>query len=483
MKKPRRVFLMNWNNTKPAFINAALELQKRGYEILYWVVLNKNEIANNKLQFTQTQFHWHDDAVHLIPPPEIDESEFTPPGEDLIENLYEIESVLTTMKQFFKQSSSMLAKKHLFHRLIQYWYGVINKFKPEIIFFPGYPHTVFDYTVYSLAKFLKIKIIMFVYTGINDRYLLISDFKQGSMALREEYFKNQNKQFKAEDLSPDTQKFYQWHLDNMAGEIPPEVKESPNNLSGVNKLFLKLRLLTKSFYNLSFFKKLVGYLVKEIGPNMKKEYQALQVIPDFEKKYIYLPFCYQPEASSSPQGGVFADQILIVKTLSYCLPKGWLIYVKEHPVQWATSNLAYCDFRYKGYYEEIAKIKNVKLIPIKVNSHKLIVKSQAVCTISGTAGIEAFLRLKPVLLFGYVSYQHCPGVFEVKNSEVCREAIEKIVSGFKVEKQQIINYLVSLDKVSYHLNFVQEIKNSEATEEDTARIFVNAMIGEAEKGD
>lgn len=475
---------MSWDNVRPAFIKAALELQNQGYEILYWVVWNKNELANNKLQFKRTQFHWHDEAVHLVPPPEINELDFAPPGEDLIEHLYEIESVLATMKQFYKLSGSMLAKKHLFHRLIQYWYGVINKFKPEIIFFSGYPHTVFDYTVYSLAKFLKIKVIMFVYTGITDRYLLISDFKESSIALLKEYSKNQDKQFKAEDLSPDLQKFYKWHLDNQAGEIPPEIKKSLKKLSGINKLFLKFRVLIKSFYDLSFFKKLVGYIAKEIGPNMKKEYEALQVVPDFGKKFIYLPLCYQPEASSSPQGGVFADQILMIKMLSYCLPKDWLIYVKEHPVQWATSSLAYFDFRYKGYYEEIAKIKNVKLIPIKTNSHELIVKSQAVGTISGTAGIEASLRLKPVLLFGYVSYRFCPGVFKIKNSETCQEAIEKIVSGFKVKERQLINYLVSLDKISYHLNFEAESTgHSKLEEEDVARTIVGAFAGEAGESD
>ena len=50
-QKPRRIFLMSWDNVRPAFIKAALELQNRGYEILYWVVWNKNELANNKMQF------------------------------------------------------------------------------------------------------------------------------------------------------------------------------------------------------------------------------------------------------------------------------------------------------------------------------------------------------------------------------------------------------------------------------------------------
>ena len=473
---------MDWDNRRSAVVKVAQELQNRGYEIVYWVVPYKDEIANNKLQFTKTQFHWHDGAINFMPPAEINEADFAPPGEDLIENLYEIESTLATMKKFYGLSGSMLAKKHLFHRLIQYWHGVIKKFRPDIIFFGVCPHSVYDYTVYSLAKFLKIKTIMFEYTGITDRYLLNSDFKEGGVALREEYLKNQGQKFKLEDLSQDLQKFYRWHLDHTAGEIQPELKQALKNTAGLNKLHLKLKALIKSFYDLSFFKKLAGYIAKEIGPNMKKEYQALQETADFDKKYIYSPLGYQPECSSSPLGGVFADQILMIKILSYCLPEDWLIYVKEHPIQWAISSLAYFDFRYKGYYREIAKIKNVKIIPIETNSHRLIANSRAVATVCGTAGLEALWRFKPVLVFGAISYRFCPGVFKVKNATACREAIEKIVSGFKVGPQQIINYLVSLDRVSHHLLFENLlIKYSKITEEEMSKNFINAIMAEAEK--
>ncbi|MBI4779463.1 hypothetical protein HY797_03360, partial [Candidatus Falkowbacteria bacterium] len=399
MQSKKRVFLINWDNQRPAVVKVAEDLQNLGYEILYWVAPYKDEIGNNKLKFPQTQFHWHDDAIKLVPPTEIDEAEFPPLGEELIENLYEIESTLAAMKKFYILSKSVLAKKHLFHRLIQYWHGIIKKFKPDIIFFVIYPHSVFDYTIYSLAKFLKIKTIMFEYTGITDRYLLISDFKEGSLALRDEYHKNQNQQYKIEDLSVDLQSYYRWHLDYIAGEIQPELKQVLKSASGINKLFLKSKVVIKSFFDLSFFKKFAGYIAKEIGSNMKKEYERLQTTPDFNKKYIYLPLNFQPECPSSPLGGVFVDKILMIKTLSYCLPENWLIYVKEHPIQWAISSLAYFDFRYKGYYEEIFKIKNVRIMPIGTNSHKLIVNSQAVATVSGTAGMEALWRLKPVLLF------------------------------------------------------------------------------------
>lgn len=482
MQKSKRAFLINWDNERPAFMKAALEMQKIGYQILYCVVSNKSEIKNNKKQFTQTQFHNHDDAITLIPPPEINEAELKPPGEELIKNFYELESILIAMKKFYILSNSLLAKKHYFHRLIHYWYGVFDKYKPEIIFFSGLPHSVFDYTIYSIAKFLKIKIIMFEYTSIIDRFLLATDFKQGSRALREEYSKNRNQHFEVGDLSPDIREFYLWHQNNKTGAIQPGLKISLKSFTGFNRYKTKFKVFVKSVKNFSLLKLSVGYLKKKIGPNMKKEYSALQIDPDYSKKYIYLALHYQPECSTSPMGGIFVDQILMIKILSYSLPVGWLIYVKEHPVQWAVSNLAFFDFRYKGYYQEIASIKNVQIVPIETNSYELIVNSQAVCSVSGSCGMEALLRSKPALFFGYIWHRGCPGVFNIKNVEACTQALEMIKSGFKVDQRDIINYLVSLDKVSYHLNICATSERlSKANETEVARTIVDVFTREAEK--
>ena len=83
-QKLKRAFLMDWDNRRSAVVKVAQELQNRGYEIVYWVVPYKDEIANNKLQFTKTQFHWHDGAINFMPPAEINEADFAPPGADFI---------------------------------------------------------------------------------------------------------------------------------------------------------------------------------------------------------------------------------------------------------------------------------------------------------------------------------------------------------------------------------------------------------------
>ena len=133
-------------------------------------------------------------------------------------------------------------------------------------------------------------------------------------------------------------------------------------------------------------------IFKYFKQNIKKEYAGVQVRPDLNKKFIYVPLNYQPERTSSPQGDMFVDQILMIEILSAAIPAGWVIYVKEHPTQWLFTGLNFTNSRYQGYYKKIAKIKNVALIPIEVDTYTLISRSQAVASVTGTAVWEAALK-------------------------------------------------------------------------------------------
>ena len=96
-----------------------------------------------------------------------------------------------------------------------------------------------------------------------------------------------------------------------------------------------------------------------------KGYNKKAQEPDYEEKYVYLPLHYQPENTTCPLAGSFVDQQLIVNLLSYCLPEGVFLYVKEHPKQTAVG-------RTKDYYEKLLGRKNVRLIRTDANSFALM---------------------------------------------------------------------------------------------------------------
>jgi len=162
---------------------------------------------------------------------------------------------------------------------------------------------------------------------------------------------------------------------------------------------------------------------------------------------------YQPECATAPLGTVFVDQILMIKILAAVIPDDWVVYVKEHPYQWLMQGINYTNSRYPGYFEKIAKIKKVKLIPIEIETTELIKKSQVVATITGTVGWESVVRKKPVLMFGYPWYRDAPGIFKVNNVSSCQTALDKINSGLTIKEQDIINYLISFGNISVHTSF------------------------------
>ncbi|MBI3631449.1 MAG: hypothetical protein HY219_01100 [Candidatus Staskawiczbacteria bacterium] len=478
-----KLFVIGWDNDDKDYADVILGLKKRGHEIAYWVGNNQDYFEkNNKQQFNNTVFQYFRDAVNGIPPKELENIIFDPPSEDLIKQFYDTElTVQTMMRKFLGSGKSLLEMRHTYYHYLQYWQGVIKKFKPDVVIFCLWPHSGYDYVLYCLAKSLGIKTIMFSFTRVSDRLLLLNDLTIGSRALQEELERNKNRQFNIEDLSPDIRKDYQRQIGNDIGAVPTDLKLTKKKYSRSLFSTKKMGIILKAFFDFSIFKKVFFYLVNKIGPNLVKEYKKFQIIPDFDKKFVYVPLHFQPEASTSPLGGLFIDQILMIEILSAAIPDDWLIYVKENPFQWLIGGYYFGQFRYKNYYEELNKLKKVRLVPVEINSLELIRKAEVIASVTGTAGWEAVLRSKPAMVFGHAWYKDCPGIFKVESVESCQKAIKDILEGFTISKQDMINYLVSFDRSSHHGYFEEWVKKQSVVQgSELTKSFLNALIKEIE---
>src|SRR3989344_4904107 len=419
-----KVFL-NWAGEYEEVKYLVSEIQKNGHEIVYWV---GTSFSGAESALKGATFHNHYAAWVGNPAAGIDTSEFSPPGKDLIERMYKTESIVLTMMNKKFNDLCVDERRHIYYNMLQYWRGVLKKYKPDAVVFSTIPHTVYDYIIYELAKLENIKTIMFAETGVLNRCIVYEDWQAGSEKLRERILANAGKNFSTDDLSEDLRKFYLDKIDPSVDSTPWYMAYQKQKYSG-NIVLRKLKVIFQSVKDGTIFKKLPRYFAK-LKENLKKEYEKLQSSPDLSQKFIYAPLNYQPERTTCPDGDMFADQILMVEILSTSLPKGWFVYVKEHPSQWwMRSGTNYSSIRYKGYYERLAKIANVKLIPVHSKSSELIEKCQAVATVTGTAGWEALFRLKPALVFGYPWYRDCPEAFITRDAKTCAEALEKVSQG------------------------------------------------------
>lgn len=125
--------------------------------------------------------------------------------------------------------------------------------------------------------------------------------------------------------------------------------------------------------------------------------------PDLTQPYVYFPFQWQPEMTTSSLGGRYRDQLLAVERLAEMLPEGHLIYVKENPKQNGR-------MRSPVFFHRMERIRQVRLMPSHANSQTLLAHSVAVANISGTVGWEGVLAGKPVLCFGATWWAEAPGV-------------------------------------------------------------------------
>lgn len=504
-----RAFILDFSTKQQGEV--AKELQKRGIEILYWTGARKHfhEISKDKVNFPNVVFHDQTKALQCVPAEGIDASKFFPPSADLLKDLLECEStVLTMMTRFDFKNMPLIKKKHLYYKHVQYWNGLINKMKPDVIIFTDIPHFVYNYVLYSLAKLNNIPVIMVAAAYRFDELLVLHDYKKAGAHIFEEYERIKNEKHEIGELSKEAQEYYLKSINPAMDSTPvykklidARINRSPRilpKISSVLRNLVTLRIFHTTYYYIKSLRKMkkalsnidrddsinyknVFYLKKfqRIKEGYKKEYENLQVEVDFDKKYLYFPLHFQPECTTSPQAGVYVDQILIVKTLAASLPDDWLIYIKEYAAQWDPNNFRTHLYRYEGYYEEMAAFKNVRLISPEVSTFDLIKSSQAVVTAAGTAGWEALVRTKPVLLFGYPWYMHCDGVFHIDGPRSCREAIQKIIRGSKPDPQKIINYLIALEKSrvkAAQISFTERFYH--VSMDDTVSNLVDAISNE-----
>ncbi|HXG87659.1 MAG TPA: hypothetical protein VNJ02_04920 [Vicinamibacterales bacterium] len=179
----------------------------------------------------------------------------------------------------------------------------------------------------------------------------------------------------------------------------------------------------------------------------------------YDEPYVFVALHYQPEQTTCPTGGIFMDQLLLVQMLSQLLPDGWRLLVKEHPYQFFTGSVGERG-RTLDFYDDLAAIPKVTLVPWSVSPFTLIDRSMAVANVTGTTGLEAVIRGKPVLAFGYAWYRPCHGVFYTPTIAACRAALDAIIGGFEVDPLKVRAFLKAVEEVSFRadLGFGERIE-------------------------
>lgn len=414
-------------------------------------------------------------------------------------------------------------ERHYF-KLLAYWLYVVDELVPDVVVFTESPHMVFDYILYGICKKKNITTFMFETFPTNGWLFPMLTFEEGNTAIINSYY-NLLKEYQSNSevgsLSEKMDVYFSKLSKSHQDAAPYYVQELMHG-DNAKVAYIKDKLANPKkymFYGLvivrTVFAKLLGvvrgaygFFVKEAPLNYLKQknkkmedsnmsglqwrthksfsnikkynlrtyYNKKVSSVDFKKPYIFVPLQYQPEKTTSPDGGVFADQLRFIDMLRKVIPSDWSIVIKENPGQfwkWHGERS-----RHQWWYDDLLDMSNVYFTSLDTSTFDLIDHAKAVATVRGTAGWEAVARGIPAIIFGTTWYRGCEGVFYTPMEVNLREAIDEIQSSdFSVNVEYVRLFLSALEKNAYYGSVVPKFaRHLGITDEENINSIKKAVV-------
>ena len=361
-----------------------------------------------------------------------------------------------------------LSRTNFYYQCLSYWNGILKKYEIDMYLSESISHEVHGIIIYYLCKAKGIRTLVLADMPIpgysfvtEDIHNLLPEFENAFYNMKKE---NLNKIELNEDFSNTFNTYTDYNVDITPDYVKKENKEIQKAFKNFEVSFLRrLVFALISSFQIIFNtrnRNLIRFISKQFATrdylNTRGEafryYNENVSDYNYNEKYIYVPLHVQPEQTTLPMAEKYENQLLYIKMLSYCLPEGYFLYVKEHPGQ-LEINWAYPDFRNIKYYQELKGIKKVKLISTEVDTYELLNHSVAVATATGTIGFEAAFRDKQVIMFGNRVYQYAPGVYKVRTIEECKRIVSEVIVNsdkYLTDKNKMKIWLATLQKFSFY---------------------------------
>ena len=388
------------------------------------------------------------------------------------------------------KSFNYMERESYFMNLVKRWLYVINEYKPDVVISAVNPHRVFDYVLYIICRYKGIKFISFQFSiyGAGRIFPLLYFSEPDAMEklLRAEYEKNLKNTYSIDDLTEDFRNELA-KINATYDEAMPFYMKAHNVDDVKNKkmLFLFKRFM-KSHHvfgkHSMFTEGQTGTIYKNskydientrfsIWDWYRKRKEALRYSKELhayynriaspvplDKKFIIFFMHYQPEETTSPCGGIFANQSLCIETLLKNTPDDVYVYIKEHPNQFMSHMQGHTK-RIRRFYDDLIKNPRVRFVPLGMDSFTLIKNAIAISTVTGTVGWESVVRKKPVIIFGVIWYECMRGVLRVKDDESASK-IYDFIKNYEYSEQALYAYLHTFAKhtiQAYHYSTYKEL--------------------------
>ncbi len=312
--------------------------------------------------------------------------------------------------------------------------------------------TLFTYVGYLVCKKQNVKYFhQFVVRGGGQelsRHYYVQDQYQNNLDFDENYMER--------EYSPEIEEAAEKFL-----SISESQNDKPNNMKIVAKKtkfernpFLTIALYIKQRFLNPNTKDKGAYIYYQVWRTaldpLTNQFRARKIKKyckpvDFDRKYVYYPLHYQPEASTIVCAQKYEKQLYIIDSLAKSLPADTMLYVKEHYVRLGCRDIS--------FYEELKKFPNVVMVSPFENPFALMRNAQCVVTLTGTAGWEALLMRKPVIVLGEVYFKNAPGA--IKLDDIYQNYLPAMESYVQPSREQVKKYICEYLRTSKEGNVYQ----------------------------
>jgi hypothetical protein len=379
----------------------------------------------------------------------------------LLEDFRECESAfMRAADRFSFYAQTPMVLRRIYYGMLAGLLRIFDEDHPDLVFFSDFPHVAYDTILFHIAKHRNVKTPTLRNCHINNTSILFFDHREVEKVpedfLRELSGEDLRKRV-AEDF-PGLDLGKSKHLQFTYGRLHVfnESKDRSGSVLGFLKRLAKAVGFRKDrhpqysralLYNSKTSAK--DHLTAVRAYNRKirslKRYLGARGSAPVElgAPFVFFALHMQPELSTSTMAGVFEDQYLAVKILSMATPPDWKVIVKEHPAQLVYNLEERMHYRDVEYYEMMAKIPKVIILPAEASYGELRIHSKVNVTITGSNGWESLIMGKAPIVFGNPWYNACRSCLAISSVEECRRAIARSLELTKEEvRDDVHRYLL-----------------------------------------
>ena len=349
----------------------------------------------------------------------------------------------------FRKSKGLFGQVHIIEKLVYNICNFIESQKPNYVFSFALPHHFINYAFVRIAEMLGIPVFFcdfgafpwqyHLYHGFIDRKKIKNTIQlKSTEAKAKDWYNSQRAEYSV------STKLYQ-----ESGGLGV-LHNKKNRFERLILLYSLFRDNGRSGYSFAKnIKSVVKAQIVRFYSNKLKSVLEKKLSVDITTfPYVIFFMHFQPEATSMPNGGLYAYQLFAIRRLSLSVPQGWKVLVREHPFTFENSFSP--RFRNKQFYDAIEEMDNVQLLSLEHKPYDLIDNSKVVSTLTGSVGLQALCRERPVVAFGYSGYDRVYGVVKPQSDCDLKQFLNEVHLGLKtLDPEKVLTSLIEIEKEGF----------------------------------